>query len=79
MGQKIIFSDVPVEIIRSVVELIYTGECSLTRVANVKEILHFMRSLGLQIQADRLQVDFAGSGKVLVTNHSVIKNEHVES
>jgi len=77
--QKIIFSDVPVEIIRSVVQLLYTGKCSLTPVSNVKELLDFMRCLGLHIQADRLQVDFASSENVVLTNHPVTKDEHVES
>jgi len=77
--QKIIFSDVPVEIIRSVVELLYTGKCTLTPVANVKEILDFTGSLGLHIQADRLQVDFAGSEIVVGTDHAVPKDEQVES
>ena len=38
-----------------------------------------MRSLGLHIQADRLQVDFASSDNVVVTNHAVTKDEHVKS
>ena len=70
--QKIIFSDVPVEIIKSVVELLYTGKCTLIPVSNVKELLDFMRSLGLNIQEDRLQVDFALlSDNVAVTNNAV--------
>jgi len=77
--QKIIFSDIPVEIIRSVVQLLYTGKCSLTPVANVKELLDFMRSLGLHIPADRLQVDFDSPDNVMVTNHAVTIDEHVES
>jgi len=68
--QKIIFSDIPVEIIRSVVQLLYTGKCSLTPVANVKELLDFMRSLGLHIPADRLQVDFDSPDNVMVTTHT---------
>jgi len=77
--QKIIFSDVSVEIIRAVVQLLYTGKCTLTPVANVKEILDFMRSLGLYIQADRLQVDFASAENVMVINRAVTKDEHVVS
>jgi len=77
--QKIIFSDIPVEIIRSVVQLLYTGKCTLTPVSNVKELLDFMRSLGLHIPADRLQVDFDSSDNVMVTNHAVDRDEHVES
>ena len=60
------------EIIKSVVELLYTGKCTLTPVFNVKELLDFMRSLGLNIQEDRLQVDFALlSDNVAVTNNAV--------
>ena len=73
--QKIIFSDVPVEIIKSVVELLYTGKCTLTPVSNVKELSDFMWSLGLNIQADRLQVDFPSSDNVAVTNNAVTKDQ----
>jgi len=56
---KVIFTDVPLEVIKSVVELIYTGECSLPAMANVKAILDLAKSLGLHIQPDRLQVNQA--------------------
>ena len=52
---QIIFSDVPVEVIKSVVQLLYTGQCTLSPVANVKGILDFMSSLGLKIPADTRQ------------------------
>ena len=43
-------------LLKSVVELIYTGDCTLTPVCDVKAIMDLMKSMGLFIQADMLQV-----------------------
>jgi len=53
---KIIFSDVPLEVIKSFVQLIYTGSCTLSPVADVTSIWELMRSLGLVIPPDKLAV-----------------------
>jgi len=53
---KIIFTCVPLEVIRSTVKLIYTGACTLSPVSDVKAILDLLSAMGLHIQPDRLQV-----------------------
>jgi len=53
---KIIFTCVPLEVIRSTVKLIYTGACTLSPVSDVKTILDLLSTMGLYIQPDRLQV-----------------------
>eukprot|EP00092_Neocalanus_flemingeri_P025090 GFUD01027206.1.p1 GENE.GFUD01027206.1~~GFUD01027206.1.p1 ORF type:complete len:482 (-),score=128.17 GFUD01027206.1:32-1477(-) len=53
---KVVFTDVPLEVIKSVVQLIYTGQCNLSPVSTVMRILDMMKSLGLFMQPDSLDV-----------------------
>ena len=69
---KIIFTGVPLEVIKSVVQLIYTGECTLTPVCDVKSILDLMVCMGLFIQADRLQVVDSANNEL---SNSIIPQE----
>ena len=54
---KVIFTDVSLEVVKSVVQLIYTGECSLKVMADVEGIMDLARSLGLLIHPDKLQLN----------------------
>ena len=53
---KIIFTEYPLDVIKSFVQLIYTGSCFLSPVANMKSILELIGSLGIFIQSDRFEV-----------------------
>eukprot|EP00092_Neocalanus_flemingeri_P107491 GFUD01137959.1.p1 GENE.GFUD01137959.1~~GFUD01137959.1.p1 ORF type:complete len:491 (-),score=144.44 GFUD01137959.1:41-1513(-) len=53
---KVVFDDVPLEVIKAVVQLLYTGQCNLSPVSDVKSIWDMMNSLGLVIKPDRMEV-----------------------
>jgi len=53
---KIVFPDVPTQVINSLIQLIYSGECPLSPVADVVAILRLANVLGLFIPPDRLTV-----------------------
>ena len=58
----IVFPEVPTQVIKSLIQLIYTGECQLSPVADVVSILRLATVLGLFIQPDRLKVCEKESG-----------------
>eukprot|EP00092_Neocalanus_flemingeri_P093847 GFUD01119315.1.p1 GENE.GFUD01119315.1~~GFUD01119315.1.p1 ORF type:complete len:494 (+),score=143.31 GFUD01119315.1:154-1635(+) len=53
---KVVFAEVPLEVIKAVVQLLYTGQCTLSPVSDVKSIWDMMNSLGLVMQPDRMEV-----------------------
>ena len=53
---KLVFADVSVEVVKSVVQLLYKGTCTLSPEADVTKILDMMWSLGMCIMPDMLQV-----------------------
>eukprot|EP00092_Neocalanus_flemingeri_P038120 GFUD01041490.1.p1 GENE.GFUD01041490.1~~GFUD01041490.1.p1 ORF type:complete len:465 (-),score=127.59 GFUD01041490.1:84-1478(-) len=53
---KVVFADVPLGVIKAVVQLLYTGQCNLSPVSDVKSIWDMMNSLGLVIKPDRMEV-----------------------
>jgi len=53
---KIVFPEVPTQVIKSLIQLIYSGECQLSPVADVVAILSLANVLGLFIPPDRLKV-----------------------
>jgi len=64
---KVIFADVRVEVIKSVVKLLYTGECTLSPIADVTAIMDLVRTLGIDITPARLQVNRSEDG---MNNHA---------
>jgi len=64
---KIVFPDIPTEVIRSLMQLIYTGECQLSPVADVVSILKLATVLGLFIHPERLKVCVKESGNKGIT------------
>jgi len=54
---NVILPEVPVEVIKALVQLIYKGECSLSPVADVVAIVNLARDLGFFIHPATLQVD----------------------
>jgi len=79
---KIVFPDVPTEVIRSLIQLLYTGECQLSPVADVVSILSLASVLGLFIHPDRLKVCVKESdnGNVMeeVENVVTVTNRNVK-
>jgi len=72
---KVVFTDVPLEVVKSVVQLIYTGQCNLSPVASVTSILEMMKSLGLFIQPHRLEV--VESSEVVAPKLSMSRREYL--
>lgn len=77
---KIVFPDVPTEVIRSLIQLLYTGECQLSPVADVVSILSLANVLGLFIHPDRLKVCVKESdiGSVMEEVENAVTNKNVK-
>jgi len=77
---KIVFPDVPTEVIRSLIQLLYTGECQLSPVADVVSILSLASVLGLFIQPDKLKVCAKESdiGSVMEEVENAVANKNVK-
>jgi len=77
---KIVFPDVPTEVIRSLIQLLYTGECQLSPVADVVSILSLASVLGFFIHPDRLKVCEKESdiGSVMEEVENTVANKNVK-
>jgi len=77
---KIVFPDVPTEVIRSLIQLLYTGECQLSPVADVVSILSLASVLGLFIQPDRLKVceKESDNGSAMEEVENAVTNKNVK-
>ena len=71
---KIVFPDVPIAVIETLIQLIYTGECQLSPVADVVAILRLANTLGLFIPPPCLKVYVKEFG-IKNTEHAVRSKE----
>ena len=75
---KIVFPDVPIEVIKTLIQLIYTGECQLSPVADVVAILSLANTLGLFIPPQSLKV-YVKEFDIKDTEHAISNKEALKS